>query len=78
MTVLRPLTGADIADANEQFGSCDLDGDGRIQCSEFAELLEKLGSTLSPAALQSRFDGIDADHDGRIDVDEFMEWWRGN
>lgn len=73
----RPLTGDELADLQEQFDECDADGDGRIDFTEFSQLLENLGSEVPPERRRSQFDVIDLDHDGAIDRAEFMEWWRG-
>jgi Ca2+-binding EF-hand superfamily protein len=73
--VQRPLTNDDIADLNEQFDECDADGDRLIDFGEFSQLLDRLGSQLSPAQCRSEFDSIDLDRDGTIDHGEFMAWW---
>jgi Ca2+-binding EF-hand superfamily protein len=73
----RSLSSDELADLDEQFDECDADGDQRIDFAEFGQLLENLGSELSPAQRRSRFDAIDVNHDGAIDRREFMDWWRG-
>ena len=73
----RPVGSDDLADVDEQFDECDVDGDQRIDFAEFSQLLENLGSEVPPAQRRSRFDAIDADHDGAIDRREFIDWWRG-
>jgi len=73
----RPLSGDELADLHEQFDECDIDGDGRIDFTEFAQLLENLGSTVPSAKQRGHFDAIDLDSDGAIDRKEFMQWWRG-
>jgi Ca2+-binding EF-hand superfamily protein len=57
------------------FALCDRDDDGRIDASEFGELVSRLGdSGLEPAAAAS-FLKIDHDGDGYITLAEFMDWW---
>lgn len=67
--------GDDLADLEEQFGECDLDGDQRITSAEFEQLLDNLGSELGPAQRRAQFAAIDVDRDGIIDRGEFMGWW---
>jgi Ca2+-binding EF-hand superfamily protein len=73
----RPLSSDELADLGQQFDACDADGDQRIDFTEFAQLLEDLGSELPATQRRARFDAIDTDHDGAIDRGEFTEWWRG-
>lgn len=75
--VRRPLSGDEVADMDEAFGKCDLDGDRRIDCEEFARLLVMLGSSSTPAQYRLRFNSIDVNRDGVIDKAEFLNWWRG-
>jgi Ca2+-binding EF-hand superfamily protein len=72
----RPLSGDDLADLDEQFDECDVDGDQRIDFIEFSQLVENLGSEVPPAQGRALFDALDVDHDGAIDRREFVEWWR--
>jgi Ca2+-binding EF-hand superfamily protein len=76
-STLRPLSGDELADLDEQFDECDANGDQRIDFAEFSQLLENLGSELRGTQRRLRFEAIDADHDGAIDRREFMDWWRG-
>jgi len=76
-TVRRPLSSDDLADLDEQFDECDVDGDQRIDFIEFSQLLENLGWEVPPPQRRGQFDAIDVDRDGAIDRLEFMEWWRG-
>lgn len=73
----RLLSSDELADCEEQFDECDGDGDGRIDFTEFSQLLENLGSDVPPAQRRTRFDEMDVDRDGAIDRSEFMEWRRG-
>jgi Ca2+-binding EF-hand superfamily protein len=68
----------EIADLDEQFDECDSDGDGRIDFTEFSELLERLGSEVPTGQRRAHFDAIDADRDGAVDRREFTEWMRGS
>lgn len=71
----RPLTSDELADAEEQFDECDMDGDQRIDFTEYSQLLETLGAEIPPAQRRNRFNAIDTDGDGAIDRAEFMAWW---
>lgn len=73
----RFLSGDELQDLAEQFDECDADGDGRIDFSEFSQLLEKLGSELAPGRRRAQFDEIDLDRNGAIVRGEFMQWWQG-
>lgn len=61
-----------------RFDGYDRDADGRIELSEFSELLDTLGLGYEDAQVRSAFDSLDADHDGQIDFAEFCEWWVGH
>jgi Ca2+-binding EF-hand superfamily protein len=74
----RPLTREELADIEEQFDSCDLDGDQRIDFTEYSNLMDSLGAEITPAQRRSRFNAIDTDHDGTIDRKEFLVWWTSN
>ena len=71
----RPLTSDELADAEEQFDECDLNGDQRIDFAEYSKLLDSLGAKMPPAQRHNRFNTIDTDRDGAIDRKEFLAWW---
>ena len=58
-----------------RFDRYDRDGNGRIDESEFGELLDALGVGYSKTQKQAAFEDIDRDHSGQIDYDEFAKWW---
>jgi Ca2+-binding EF-hand superfamily protein len=60
-----------------RYDGYDRNADGRLDLSEFGELLAELGAGYSDAQIQSAFDSLDADHNGQIDFAEFGEWWVG-
>ena len=74
----RPLTHEERAEVEEQFDSCDLDGDQRIDFNEYSMLMDSLGTEMAPAQRRNRFNAIDTDHDGTIDRKEFLVWWSSN
>ena len=49
-SVRRPLSSDELADLDEQFDECDVDGDQRIDFIEFSQLLENLGCGSATAA----------------------------
>jgi Ca2+-binding EF-hand superfamily protein len=61
-----------------RFDGYDTDGDGFIELSEFAQLLDDLGAGYEDAQVRSALDSLDADHDGRVDFGEFAQWWVGS
>jgi Ca2+-binding EF-hand superfamily protein len=71
----RPLTSDELADAEEQFDVCDLDGDQHIDFTEYSKLLDNLGADMSPAQRRNHFNTIDTNRDGAIDRKEFLRWW---
>ena len=65
----RPLSGDELADLHEQFDECDIDGDGRVDFTEFAKLLENLGSEVPPAKQRGHFDAVRPQRqDDRVDL----------
>jgi hypothetical protein len=72
-----PPTSDDLADLDEQFDQCDINGDLRIDFTEFSQLLENLGSEVPPMRRRAQFNALDLDRDGTVDRREFMDWWRG-
>ena len=75
--ISRRLSGDELADAQEQFDECDLDGDQRISYAEFTQLLDNLGAEIALEHRRARFEQIDQDRDGAIVRDEFLKWWAG-
>ena len=59
----------------ERFDGYDKNGDGRLEPSEFAQLLDELGAGYEEAQVKSAFESLDADHDGAIGFAEFSSWW---
>ena len=60
-----------------RFDGYDVDGDGRIDLSEFGALLDALGLGYEQAQVSSAFSELDGDHNGQVDFDEFSGWWVG-
>ena len=71
----RDIDEEEREELQEFFVSCDTDGDGRIQKSEFAELLKNLGSEVSAEEVSIGFAEIDQDRSGTIDFEEFLAYW---
>jgi Ca2+-binding EF-hand superfamily protein len=70
----RPFRSDELAEAEEHFDVCDLDGDQHIDFTEYSKLLDSLGVDMSLAQRRRHFDAIDANRDGTIDRREFMVW----
>lgn len=69
---------ADNASDNELrlvFQRFDENGSGTIDRSEFDQLLDALGSTMSERDREIGFALIDEDSDGSIAFDELARWW---
>ncbi|MEI9947934.1 MAG: EF-hand domain-containing protein [Pseudomonadota bacterium] len=60
-----------------RYDRCDRDGNGRIDLTEFSELLDALGLGYEEAQVRAAFTALDADQDGQIDFAEFSKWWVG-
>ena len=60
-----------------RYDRCDKDGDGRIDLSEFSELLGALGLGYEQAQVRAAFTAVDVDQNGQIDFAEFSTWWLG-
>ena len=58
-----------------RFQTCDRDGNGHIDVSEFGRLLNGLGLGYSDAQIAAAFEAIDVNKSGLIDFDEFVGWW---
>lgn len=54
----------------------DSDSNGRIDFSEFRQLLNDLGADMSDEELEVGFNDIDSNGSGEIEFDEFTDWWR--
>lgn len=70
----RPVAPVEMTDVDDQFDECDVDGDERIDFTEFSALLDRLGSEVPVRMRRRRFNDIDVNRDGRIDRREFFEW----
>lgn len=69
------LRDEDIEEIREIFDHYDANGDGVIQRSEFAALLEALDANLTPEQVQAGLDSLDENRNGQIEFDEFVAWW---
>ncbi|MEO7034375.1 MAG: EF-hand domain-containing protein [Polyangiaceae bacterium] len=58
-----------------RFDGYDKNGDGRLELSEFAQLLDELGAGYEAAQVKSAFESLDADQDGVMGFAEFSGWW---
>jgi len=58
------------------FTDLDVNGDGRIDRSEFTKLLDTLGARLSTTEADAAFKDVDHDGNGTIDLEELTRWWK--
>lgn len=65
----------ELEELRESFDYNDRDHDGRIELTEFAEMLDELDSGMSKREVAIGFNDIDTNDDGLIDFDEFVAWW---
>lgn len=59
----------------ENFEHFDANGDGRIDMSEFCQLMAALGGDEPEADASIGFKAIDTDDSGVIEFDEFSSWF---
>ena len=52
----------------------DINGDGKIELSEFASLMEALGAAEPGEDMTIGFRAIDTDSSGVVEFDEFETW----
>jgi calmodulin len=65
----------ELDELRETFDYNDRDGDGMIQLTEFAEMLDELEADMSEQETRTGFQDIDTNDDGLIDFKEFVDWW---
>jgi myo-inositol 2-dehydrogenase/D-chiro-inositol 1-dehydrogenase len=68
----------DPSDISECFALFDVDGDGKLNDVEIAELMDKLGPELDAAQRTKVFSDADKDGDKLITLDEFMEAYKAS
>ena len=68
----------DPSDISECFALFDVDGDGKLNGVEIAELMDKLGPELDAAQRTKVFSDADKDGDKLITLDEFMEAYKAS
>lgn len=73
--VRAKLSGPEV---EAKFDEFDIDGSGKLDTAEFAELCAALGSSLSRNELESALLTLDTNRDGVISRPEFLAWWRGD
>jgi Ca2+-binding EF-hand superfamily protein len=59
----------------DRFDEVDRNGDGAIDETEFARLLDALGAGYSDAQVRAAFTDIDHDSSGVIELEELRKWW---
>ncbi len=59
----------------ENFEYFDGDGDGRLDLSEFSNLMEALGALEPGEKAVIGFREIDTDGNGTVEFDEFARWF---
>lgn len=70
------LTEQQIAAIQKDFDFFDRDGNGKIDITEFIELLTALTPKTKASHVEEGFQLIDTNHDGFIDLAEFLAWWQ--
>jgi calmodulin len=65
----------ELDELRESFDYNDRDGDGRIEMSEFAAMLDELEAGMSKREVEIGFKDIDTNDDGLVDFEEFAAWW---
>ena len=75
---MAELTQEQLDELREDFVYNDGDGDGRIDYTEFVELMGLLDEDLDEEACRIGFREIDSDRDGAIEFEEFVDWWTGD
>jgi len=76
MSAVKPLTDSQLATIKEEFVFFDKDQNGRIDETEFFELLKVLSPKVKETQALEGFSLIDTNADGVIDFDEFLVWWQ--
>lgn len=64
-----------LAELRESFQYNDRNGDGKIDFSEFLNMLEDLEANVEAGEARIGFDEIDTDNDQAIIFQEFVDWW---
>ena len=64
-----------VAELRESFQYNDPNGDGKIDFSEFRNMLRDLEANVAADEARIGFSEIDTDNDSAIEFDEFIEWW---
>jgi Ca2+-binding EF-hand superfamily protein len=70
------LSEQQIAEIKINFDFFDRDGNGRIELTEFIELLTALAPKTKASHVEEGFKLIDTNNDGYIDFIEFVDWWQ--
>jgi calmodulin len=65
----------ELDELRESFDYNDRDGDGRIEMSEFAAMLDELEAGMTAREVEIGFKDIDTNDDGLVDFEEFAAWW---
>lgn len=69
---------AGVAELRREFKLADQDHDGRVDFSDFRQLLIGLEADMSEQEMRIGFHEVDTDRDGLIDQQEFTEWWNAD
>jgi len=72
---MADLSDDELAELRETFNHFDLDGNGRMDTKELANLLTSLGGDDAADGLDAAIAALDSDGNGTIEFDEFVEWW---
>ncbi len=72
----KHLSVAEIAEIREIFQRFDHNNNGAIEPVEFRALLEALGGSTSPEAIEEALTAFDKNADGVVEFGEFLAWFR--
>lgn len=71
-----PLIEEEYEELEDSFRYNDANNDGRIDFTEFVNMLDALEAGMKTDEARVGFEEIDTDKDGSIELDEFIDWWR--
>jgi calmodulin len=64
-----------VAETREVFNYFDTNNNGKIEASEFRNLLIALGGEVIEGEVEAGMTALDTNRNGTIEWDEFIVWW---